>query len=592
MSSDVIGAPERESLDAVEAELAGMMARLREIMASGLTEEGLVEVTAIYNNVAYIFLYLEANEEHVQYDRLLPWRDAFHRDESLDQRMLGLLRDLICADPEAEESRLAYIRQLEDKVQDPDPVHERRIDELLVEAKGVLSELQTGQAALLERLGARPATNPTAVFYRLISSTAKAETREKLARAWNLQRDLVHDALIGKIDEMVAVRRESATANGHTTPLAQTLTKCQVTEDEVERFIDGHLPKAIEGYERLGQRVRSTIGVDGDIARHFGHFMQKIAAGARPPLFRLDECLDFIFRVAHSVFGLRLTVEPSGHEFVIRTKVRSAVSEVGHINFDLWDTQAKTSSANHTKGLRNRTDWSGLVQTPVAYVSCRFQRDGSDTNRITFQNVHSLFHEFGHAVNHLLIRRRISNRSGLEYLPLERLEFLSMWFEKWVYHPQFEAAMSLSGDSVEAVRLCRSLKALEYQRTYVERAITAALDFEVHRARGSGCAEAFAVLDKRYGVARYGDLADFPAYFTWPMYMANPGANFAYLWGAADSVQKFLPFERLTLEEIARNPGMSEAFASCFDFALPTDTPGSGVAIDFYDRVAETGGAK
>jgi oligopeptidase A len=315
--------------------------------------------------------------------------------------------------------------------------------------------------------------------------------------------------------------------------------------------------------------------------------MQAVAGRVRSPLFILDECLQFIFAVAHSVFGLRLTIQPITHRHVIGVRVESAEGEVGVINFDLWDTTAKASGANHTRGLRNRTDWSDLTQLPVAYVSCRFQRDQADTQRITFQNVHSLFHEFGHAVNHLLIRRRISNRSGLEYLPLERLKFLSMWFEKWVYHRDFADALTLPPEGAAAVRRCSCLKALEYQRTYVERAVTAALDFELHRGTHTGLAAAFAYLDDRYGLSRFCSLQDFPVYFTWPMFQANPGANFAYLWGTSDSVQKFLEFEEQSLSEIAqRRPQLRELFASCFDFALPTTTPDSAAVFAFYDRLA------
>jgi oligopeptidase A len=385
---------------------------------------------------------------------------------------------------------------------------------------------------------------------------------------------------------MVALRRERARANGHDTVVAETLTRCQVTESDVEQFIDRYMPRAIDGSRRLGERVCAATGVRGDWSNHFGYFMQGIAAGARMPLFELDECLEFIFQVADSVFGLRMTVRPSRRAHTIRVDVSSAAGEVGQINFDLWDTAAKSTSAQHTRGLRNRTDWSGLVQTPVAYVSCRFLRDDENVKRITFQNVHSLFHEFGHAVNHLLIRRRISNRSGLEYLPLERLEFLSMWFEKWVYHPEFENAVTLPRGSIDTVHLCRRLKALEYQRTYVARAVTAALDFEVHRAHDGGLARSFALLDERYGLSRHTVLADYPAYFTWPMYQANPGANFAYLWGASDSIEKFLRFERLTLDEIRRRPEMREEFSTCFEYALPTPTPASGAITDFYDRIA------
>lgn len=589
MSIDRITAPDRESLTAIDEALDGMMARLQTILSEPpLTQETLVEITSIYNNVAYIFLYLAANEEHVNYEWLLPWRDAFHKNPELDQRILELLVELQCSDPEAEESRLAYVEQLREKLQASDLVRADHMKDLLSEAKTLLGEIQQDQAKLLKRIGVVGAgdVNPSAAFYTLISRTCSAVTRKKLAQAWVAQRDRRRDILVNIVDQMIETHRRRSAVEGYETVMERTLNKCRVYEADVETFLERYLIQALASYASLESEVRLVIGVTDDPMDHFGFYIRTVFGGANTPLFVLDECLDYIFDVAQSAFGLTLKRVHTSNAHIIAVGVWAGSEEVGRINFDLWDTGSKAISPNHTRGLRNRTDWNGLVQRPVAHVSCRFQRGRDGDNQITFQNVHSLFHEFGHALNHLLIRKRISNQSGLEYLPLERLEYLSMWFEKWAYHPAFALHLSISSEDCEGVSLCQRIKMLEYRRTYVERAVTAALDFDVHRRSHGGLEASFQRLDEQFSISRYCTLGDFPAYFTWPMFLANPGANFTYLWGAADSCQKFASFQHLNLDEIASRPELRDLFAPCFDFDKPTDIPDSGAVFAFYDPVA------
>jgi oligopeptidase A len=160
-----------------------------------------------------------------------------------------------------------------------------------------------------------------------------------------------------------------------------------------------------------------------------------------------------------------------------------------------------------------------------------------------------------------------------------------MWFEKWIYHPQFAASLSLTPEEREGLILCQRIKALEYKRTHVERAITAALDFEVHRRTNSGLKDSFRRMDERFAISRYCSLGDFPVYFTWPMFQANPGANFAYLWGAADSAEKFMPFMQQRIEEISSPAEVRASFSSCFDFDEPSTEPDSQAVFEFYDSL-------
>jgi oligopeptidase A len=73
------------------------------------------------------------------------------------------------------------------------------------------------------------------------------------------------------------------------------------------------------------------------------------------------------------------------------------------------------------------------------------------------------------------------------------------------------------------------------------------------------------------------------------MYVSKPGANFSYLWGSADSCEKFAPFEALTLDEVAARPGLQDLFAACFDFDAPSPAPDSAAVFSLYDRARLTG---
>lgn len=582
--------PEQESLEAMDASLGAMMVRLREILAAPLTESGFVEVTAIYDNVAYIFLYLESNSSHVDYGKIAHWKSDFHENMELSATLLDSLEGLRCSDHDLEESRIAYIAHLSGK-DTGGTAEDESARELLDYASEIVAAVQSDKLALLRRLGAAEGGgNPDTAFYRLVSATENPGTRDKLHQAMTAARDARLGPLVGTIDRMVTGQMRAARAQGHPGTLHRTLSRCGISEKEAAVLVEGYLVRALDAELLLGDEIRSELGPVDAPMNHFGHYVRRLQSGRRVPLFPLHECLDFAFAVARRTLGLIVehTDDPDPHVLTVSVRRASAPDEiVGHINFDLWHSEHKTTAANHTKGIRNRTQWKHIVQRPVAHVSCRFRRDAQGREHITFQNVHSLFHEFGHALNHLLIRRRLPTRSGLDYLPLERLEDLSMWFEKWIYHPGLNDYLTLAGDGPDGLELCRRIKSLEYRRSHVDRAVTAALDFTVHRD-GVGLAEAFAGLDERHGISRSCSLGDFPAYFTQPMFQANPGAYFAYLWGASFSAAAFLPFFERPFDSLEPGPDPEDAFRGCFDIDAPSALPDLDPVFRFYETTSST----
>ena len=570
---DMLLASGRDSLAETERSLATMRERLDAILdAPRLTEEALVEITAILNNVSYVFLYLEANNDHISYEHLLPWREAFYKKESLDARILSRLRDLKCSEPSTELSRRAYIRQLEDKHHVADPDEEAEMTALRAQARAAEFRLAAARVSFLERLGTRSTGRPSAAFFRLVSRAGTPALRAKLARAWYTVSDEEAATRAKIVDRMVALRHRSAARKGAASPLSETFGKCRVAEEEVGDFLGDFLECALAAQETLERALIAAYGETEVPFSQLGHFMRARFGRRGVLLFDLEGCLDYAFRVASSVFGLDFSTRLAPGGAVIVAEVSREGRPVGRINFDLWRQNGREGGANHTLGLRNRTEWRHVIQRPEAYVACRFARAPDGGRRITFQNVHSLLHEFGHAINHLLMREHLPNCSGLEYLPLERLEFLSMWSEKWVFHRSFADVLGLGGEDCAGLALCQAAKKIEYVSTFAERALTAIMDFECHRRPGVPLRQVYDRLDRDYRIGRFVRFADIPQYFSWPMYIANPGANFSYLFGAAWSVEAFLPFESFALGT-GGAPVPEEMFDPCLAVRLPSKRP-------------------
>jgi len=582
-----IPASKLDGLEHIDESLGVMAARLDELVTRDqLNQDEFVELTAIFNNVAYVLVYLAANEEYDQVRLMEPWRDHFYENDELAARIIRLLKSLKCPDSEAEASRLAFLAELETVPSSEQLVSAERLSSLLARAESLLTRRDQDRGALLGRLGIdTKQMSPNVAYYRLLASTESAELRFKLATAWRIQSDRHTDELVNIVDEMVDTRSEAAFSTRHANVLSQTLAKSQVTEDEVMDLTSAYLSEALHRYERLAKEISAEAkSSNEDPAVDFPAYMNS-KRGRKTPLYSLEDCLQYAFTVAGRIFGIEIALEEIGRSHVLRGNVSRDGVPVGQLIFDLWDEDDKAPGANFTRTWRNRTEWADIRQLPVAYISCRFNRRANG-NGITFQNVHSLLHELGHGLNHILIQYRIPSRSGLEYLPLERVEYLSMWFEKWIYHPAFVEALHLGEADAAATVRAQQLKALEYRRTYVERALCSALDVRIHLQRPASFRSVWHQLDEQFGIARFSSISEIVEYFTWPMYQAHPGANFSYLWGASSSSQNFLKFLDIPESELPGDIDTSLMFAPVFCPDLAAELPDPVASFDFYDLMA------
>jgi oligopeptidase A len=130
----------------------------------------------------------------------------------------------------------------------------------------------------------------------------------------------------------------------------------------------------------------------------------------------------------------------------------------------------------------------GTVRLPVAYLVCNSTPPvGEKPSLMTFREVETLFHEFGHGLQHMLTTVDRVEASGINNVEWDAVELPSQFMENWCYTKDtigalarhFETAEPLPGalfDKIVAARNYRAATATLRQVYF------ATLDLALHRA--------------------------------------------------------------------------------------------------------------
>ncbi|MBP9943483.1 MAG: M3 family metallopeptidase [Desulfomicrobium sp.] len=107
------------------------------------------------------------------------------------------------------------------------------------------------------------------------------------------------------------------------------------------------------------------------------------------------------------------------------------------------------------------------VRLPVAYVNCN-QRPALDDapSLMSFQEVTTLFHEFGHALQHMLTTVNHGLVAGIANVEWDAVELASQFMENWCYHPQTLSGLARhyqTGEAMDAALLDKLLEARTFR---------------------------------------------------------------------------------------------------------------------------------
>lgn len=183
------------------------------------------------------------------------------------------------------------------------------------------------------------------------------------------------------------------------------------------------------------------------------------------PYFQLEKVQDAVFQLAGRLFDVQFEEihhVQKYHEEVRVYKVISSGQE-SILYVDYHPRKGKRAGAWMTS-YRNQYKKNGENYRPHISVVCNFSKPTADTpSLLTFQEVTTLFHEFGHALHGLLADTQYPNLSGTS-VKWDFVELPSQFLENYCYEPEFLKSFAkhyqtgevLSDEKIEKLSLSKN----------------------------------------------------------------------------------------------------------------------------------------
>ncbi|CAK1806803.1 oligopeptidase A [Vibrio crassostreae] len=371
------------------------------------------------------------------------------------------------------------------------------------------------------------------------------------------------------ITEQLKLRHEIARMLGFSTYSEKSLsTKMAETPDQVLGFLNDLAVKAKPQGEReveeLRQFAEKEFGVSElnlwDIAYYSEKQKQnlfEISDEELRPYFPESNVVSGLFEVLNRVFGMSVT-EREGvdtwHESVRFFDIFDATGALrGSFYLDLYAREHKRGGAWMDDCRGRRITESGELQTPVAYLTCNFNKPVGDKPALfTHDEVVTLFHEFGHGIHHMLTQVEAGAVAGINGVPWDAVELPSQFLENWCWEEEalsFISGHFESGEALPKEMLEKMLAAKNFQSAmFILRQLELGLfDFTLHTEYdpevGARVLETLADVKSKVSVLPSLDWNRFSHSFGHIFAGGYSAGYYSYLWAEVLSADAFSAFE-------------------------------------------------
>lgn len=153
--------------------------------------------------------------------------------------------------------------------------------------------------------------------------------------------------------------------------------------------------------------------------------------------FDFPAVLDGLFALAGRLFGIE--VEPADgeapvwHPDVRFFRVKENGEVVAHFYLDPYSRPETKSGGAWMNEINTRSRLpDGSVLKPLALIVCNQRKPAPDgSSPMLFREVETLFHEFGHALQHMLTKVDDREASGINLVDWDAVEVASQFMENW-----------------------------------------------------------------------------------------------------------------------------------------------------------------
>jgi len=212
------------------------------------------------------------------------------------------------------------------------------------------------------------------------------------------------------------------------------------------------------------------------------------------PYFSLAKVLDGMFSLVHRIFGV--TVEAAdGEARTWNPDVRFfKVFDASEKHIASFFLDAYSRPENKRGGAWMNTVTGRRVsplgeRIPVATLTCNFTPPvGEKPSLLSFDEVTTMFHEFGHGLQHMLTAIGYPDVAGIHGVEWDAVELPSQFMENWCYHKEtllgmakhYKTGETLPAETFEKIKSARSYRAGMMMLRQLSFALT---DLALHSAK-------------------------------------------------------------------------------------------------------------
>lgn len=186
--------------------------------------------------------------------------------------------------------------------------------------------------------------------------------------------------------------------------------------------------------------------------------------------FPLQTVLSGLFDLVKTLFSVEIDREDNSqlwHDDAEAYCVRRHGEVIARFLVDFYARDNKRGGAWMGDCRSRRVLDDGSIQLPVAFLVCNFMPPAGDQPcLLTFNDVTTLFHEFGHGLHHMLTQVDCAPVSGINGVEWDAVELPSQFMENWCWQPRVIASISAhyrTGEPLPADMLEKMLKAKNFQ---------------------------------------------------------------------------------------------------------------------------------
>ncbi len=252
------------------------------------------------------------------------------------------------------------------------------------------------------------------------------------------------------IKEIISLRHQKAQLLGYDNYAEFVLEERMAkSPTEVQKFLNELLEKASPYAQKEIDELKKLAKEDGiDEMQSWDHayYAEKLRKQKfdlndeeLKPYFQLEKVEEAVFILAEKLFGLTFSERNDIQKYHPEVKTYEVLENGVYkalLYTDYHPRKGKRAGAWMTS-YKSQYQKDGKNNRPHISVVCNFSKPTKDTpSLLTFQEVTTLFHEFGHALHGILANTQYPNLSGTS-VKWDFVELPSQFLENYCYEPEF-----------------------------------------------------------------------------------------------------------------------------------------------------------